>query len=697
MTFQHPGTSTNLQHHNTPRVFIVVGTAPQCHVLHLLNRYPCSLLIVADAFTELAKFRLPPGLQERVYFLPLSENETAKWLTTNRGTEEQQRAIDPLSDFSASTGNAALPGVGLLSMRHALDQPPTTRMLDELAPRLRELAGGDLPAIHVEAFCSQAGGTSTLGGPEATQRISTHLAEETDLPVHVKVFVLGGITFEGRGNPRTQLNAGSGMADWIKLVRQPSHPCVTVDVTFGEVSPVGNNELKRSRLQIEQHTALNANAVRTRWIRDLSNRIVSGPIGACAKVRTDHCDALPVGEVLHNLASVYHPQIQELLRSEPSHHLLCDLEPGYDMRPVDVPDKELLLQRALDAPNADAVPEILAVESGIEAIEWSAVLSEGSRHSLEALVREAAVLPKSPTLYKKQLCLLLAIAVLSRRLLGDLNEEVNELSESLEFAEDQLMETWEAIVEPSFLPLKTTKRRHAEFEEAVDDFQRQSLGLLEAVLEKDSLTSLSLLVDDILQISFDRLHVLSQALENCIHSVAKPSKEPLVEAKPFEACFQDLLTSCLDSEIDEHFEQLRECVASVTRTGLTRITGAEDSNPDSIVSAVINGKAALRGPEWGGKKAAVDVRFFVYPSVSSADKQLLEAAHARHQSEAEIAFCCPSAPTLSVTKLDVTYCREVDDLFVPFYRTGLKKALVSDLSPLIVPDADIPSDIGLTL
>src|SRR6056297_3116732 len=147
-------------------------------------------------------------------------------------------------------------------MRDLLQQPDVIERLGKLVPLLVEMSNGELEAILAIIFSGLGGGVGSIGTVLLMDAIKDALQQQTNLPLHFEVHLVGAVTFQGDGFCRTQQNAACALTDWA--VRAAGESRFTVTLFGYELPPVGTNRNARNLLLRAQQTALSSDGVQAR-------------------------------------------------------------------------------------------------------------------------------------------------------------------------------------------------------------------------------------------------------------------------------------------------------------------------------------------------------------------------------------------------------------------------------------------------
>lgn len=678
----------------------MVGTAWLTLVEHCeIFREPFVLLPV-DVQPEIDKLDLKQFGARYLYPLAVGDNQAVHAMVSEFGTAEQVAALEHLPHAGSRDGMAGVRGIGGAAVRRLVSSEDFRRLLaDQLVPLLTTLSGGEMPALHLTHLQGTSGGMGSKGGFVFLDAVLNELIRHTQANIQCDVHLIGSVTYNSPDFPRVRENGSASVGEWLAVSRQPRSQRVTIKVTCHEVAPVGFNKVERDRLLIEQFQGLHSDGLEEAFQVGGANDVYSGPYGHIKLIQSDHMNRLPDTAIAADVAREILPEFATLLRIEP------DLDLGHRLHFKGRHRQKLArpsISQILDRAFLDPIEELIqsATQDGY-ATQYVPVIRLRDGRSLRLDDVRSTLAKPTGTLEElhDRISVLKTSHEIVQRVLDDVLDEHAYLRKVYERQVRRAVRRLEQLVGTSLVGLlygEATKIQHAF--DALDDLQAayDEKRDVEAkiVALKSALRQLREQADDLANKARALVRVLKAVQPQ---GDAKRAK-PVVVARPLNDLLEDLIDMIeRDAPLDAFVKRLAQGAKYVTPNGLAAIVGAPDATVDSIVRATIEGDFPVRGPHWGGvTRRDQGKRFIVFPPVKREIREAIEhQARSMRGTWGQVTFARTAVGTLNVVALEVNACRDLHDVWTPYYAHGLKLALHSHLAPLFVSDVGPLMELGL--
>lgn len=195
-----------------------------------------------------------------------------------------------------------------------------------------------------------------------------------------------------------------------------------------------------------------------------------------------------------------------------------------------------------------------------------------------------------------------------------------------------------------------------------------------------------------------KLTLLAKKLKSCLPKGDERRDPKLVVPLPLAERFAELLRYAESSSPTKArlIDLLSTAVASVTIEGLADIAQCEPSIDAVVGSVLARRNVQYRCPAWGGEKQ-LNPTFekIVFPPVTQELRTKIEK-HAGNESR-RIAFADAASGSPNIVCIETVYAKEVSDVVTPFYDAGVRRALSSELAPLLVVNPAAFEELGYQL
>jgi hypothetical protein len=678
----------------------VVGTA-FLRLMEYLPVFPRAVILAVDVPEELATLKLRSDSHRFLFTVPIGQEQTVQSIVASFGTADQLTAIEQLPSAGSSEGMAQLRGIGGAAMRQLTKRQEFQRLLrEQLIPLLTMQSGGEMPRLRYVHLQGTAGGMGSEGGIVLFDHVLDALLENCNAAIQSEVHLLGGLSFDGPDFPRVRENSAASVGQWLSKCRHPASDRVWISMFCSELLPVGRNKQQRDSLLLEQYQALFASTIASELSINRSNETLSGPFGSSRLVQSDHFRALAVSKVVADIARVYEPLVAAMVRTTGDIGRVQSFR--WRSRTTELPRETVngALDRALETAASELIDSI--TRRGVQ-IDFTPVvtLRDGRQLPLDNVRATFATPLSTVDQASERICLLRTCRVACRQMrselllrLGELERAILRMERKAIWAVFRLHGAWlfglffreETTVDKAF-------RVFTELQQAWDD-RYEAEAMLQAVE-----ASVAQLTPEIGELT-GKLKGLSRILRRALPQGDARQQKPHVIPVPIDEMFSSLLDLVERRASYEAFEHLlAQGVKFVTPRGLAKIVGAADTSVEAIVRATVAGDAATRGPHWGGiVREDQNRQFLVFPPV---EPDLARGIAEHHQGLADafgkITFAETALGSVNVIVLEVTSCRVLDDIWVPYYQQGLDRALRSDLAPLFLSDASTRPLLTATL
>lgn len=680
---------------------ITVGTSFQNLVPNLLQNSRL-LILAVDVQYELDKLVIPDDVRHRVVLLPVGNHMTVQQLVAKSGTEAQQEAVRNLPPISASDGLAQVPCGGVAAVRELLARQNVQQWLEDIVPQLIQQSNGNVPQVRIRIKAGTAGGMASQGAIIFVGALLTILQDSGISSVDIVIDLIGGISFAGRRFSRTQQNSACSLVAWLKQIRAESAISVTYQLSVFEVQPVGDDRTLRNRFIADQQSSFDSPDVQNHIRQIRSNHAADGEIGNVMKVETRNHKPVSDEQIKNDIATEYLPEVESLLETAPAFAQVTRLRFDYeDSRQQPKPADDLidqLLEVARDSGEEDALFDLIDPGSSFVSVELETEFLNGSCLPLNRLTEHFSGTPATPGAFRQQLGLVMAIHERCSDELQEAEELSDELTLSLDDAIQDFRKTLRRAAFPRRFSWKGEQRRLDDLCNTIDHYRDCVSTLRDVLAEIQLLDSAVQETQQLIDQDFDRVSFLMGQLKRNVNFTEHVSRKPMATAKPLEQTFRDLFAASLNRAGRSSVlgQALRHSVATVNPRGLQSIVDAADASVDSIVAAVQSGRNATDGPAWGGQPTHADsIHFIVYPFVTAVHQNLLKTLHREAGTGVHVAFARPTAASLNVVHLKLTFCRQLSDLLTDYYQSGIRKVVDDPASAMFLEDKSILSDIGI--
>jgi hypothetical protein len=679
---------------------IVVGTACLPLAEHAELFQGPTVMMLVDAPAELNKVAIKRLGGRFVFRLELGDDQAIHTIVNEFGTPEQAAAVAKLPRTGSREGMAQLRGVGTAVVRKLVSPPEFQRLLaEQIVPLLRKLSGGQMPVVRLILLHGTGGGTGSGGGMVMASAAMEVIVAVTQANVHCEVHLIGAITFEAPNFARTRENSAAAIAEYLALCGAPRSDRVWVRLFCHELFPVGNDKRERDRMLIEQYQALQAEAIQSTFQISGPNSIGDGPFGHVRLLQADHMQRLSDVTIAANVARAHRREIALLLKVEP------DLDPQHQFS-WHVPRRRKLarvtLAQILDRAFLDPVEELIqaTLQDGMEVHYVATVrLRDGRELRLDDVRATLAKPTMTIDELRDRLGVLKTCREMCQQIADELRDELAMIFTGYRRATRIAIRRLQQLVKLTLSGL--LYGNSAKIERAMDALEE----LREIHDEKrDVEAKLRALKNALHQLDEDLTDLTSKLRRLCrVLRAAQPQgdakrEEPVIVARDVNDLLPDLLDLVeRDAPQNEFISLLTLGVKYVTPRGLAAIVGAPDATIDAIVRATMDGHFHRHGPHWGGAtRRDQATTFIVYPPVAaSIEKAIREQARSMRDTWGQITFARTALGAVNVLAVEVVACRDLHDVWVPYYAQGLERALASPLAPLFVADTAPLIALGL--
>lgn len=679
-------------------VVTVVGTAFLALVQYA-RLLPRCVILAIDVPEELGQLCVRSSPSHILFTISAGRDQTVQSIVKKYGTAQQLESLYNLPRAGSGEGMAQIRCIGGAAMHQLLDRHETKRLIrEQIIPMLHMLGGGEIAYVHHLHFQGTAGGMGSEGGIVLFDYMTKELLADNHVVIHSEVHILGGISFNGPDFLRVRENSAASVASWIHKCRHPAADRVWTTLYCQELYPVGKNKPERDAFLLEQHQALMAPAVANDLKINRSNETVSGKWGNVRLVQSDHFRALSAKKRAADIAANYRPIVDDVLRTTADLGRVEALRWKSSAIAKPRESVEGALERVLDAEAQEIIESVSRPGCTHKQIPFI-VLKDGRTLWMDNVRSTFATPLRTVQDARERMCLLRTCRLVCKQEAAELRAKAAELEREIEKLERQVMKSLSVLQGWWVLGLLTSDERKIEKAfQSLNDLQQACDALHEIETKLTAIeSSLTQLARERADLS-GKLKSLSRLLRRALPHGDARHNAAVIEARPIDELFADLL-DLVERQVDvgEFVHLLLQGVQRVKPRGLAEIVGAPDTSIEAIVRAVVAAEHVVHGPNWGGLARDDQARrFIVFPPV---DLELARGIAEQHQSLPDtfgtVAFAETALGSVNVVILEVTSCREIEDVWVPYYQKGLARACESPMSALYVSDTAPLRELGL--
>lgn len=663
------------------------------------------LAVIADVTKELALLRVD---SERVLTLPLSDWGTVAALVKDAKvcgltlSPDLDNLLAHLPTASLEEGMCQVALWGDLAIQVIEAQGRLEELKEEIFKRALWIAKGELTAVRMVEWESQAGGTGKGAGPRLAHILVRTFLERSPATVIWEKLYIGNLTFVGLGN-NVLPNAVHLWADVADVLNGDRNAREIRELWLTELPlrqremPIGAHKEIRDALVGVLAQALFSSKVREEIGRRRSNRSFEHPLGSLKIVRADFWDFLGEEQLL--LAGTTH-HIQELRSLEARiptadvcQRVEVTLEESGHWRggaPKEIAD---LLRTSAEKPGL-LQTEIWATPDYSGRVV--AFFAENESVLFDTLLH--APPPSSPEEYLQTRCQYTSIQRV-------LTEALDQERERRPVVEASLTEATQALKRAvGVLYPETWWEKGVSFLSSLwpwaDDpilvfgraLSRYRSAATEALQSRAKMAALSGALAQLDAESARYKGEIDRTVTFLEHFSQGASRSTaLVIFKPLAAVFAALLQAAGAQDQEKLRQILHGSIGGVTQKGLAQIVGVKDAELREVLGKLATGTPPYQGPMWGGRsdRKSPRHRFFVLPPLESQTRTAVfrEAVATGLSSQVVVLEADTLVAGLTIVVLEVYEVERLDEVFTALYRHYAEKALGSESRSLFtIPD-----------
>jgi len=425
--------------------------------------------------------------------------------------------------------------------------------------------------------------------------------------------------------------------------------------------------------------------------RNSPNMQVAGNVGGTHLIRTDHFHAIDIRRIAGIVARHYLPVIRGIMLESADVDSVRSVGFVPDHRPLKREGITSILQAAIEL-SVEEIVEATIAPARVHGYQVQVRLVNGKVFSMEHVKVTFGTPLVTEKDASKRLRALRTCNEVCIRELEQLAKQFEGADEDLEWATQEavvvvrrLQNGWLGWITSGF---QSFDRRMSQVEQALTELRRASDEVLRL---QSKIAASERALDELSEeerLLISKLTCLVKRLKSCLPQGDERRDSKLVNPLPLSVRFSELLRYAESTPATKQLliELLSTAVESVTIEGLADIAQCEPSI-DAVVGSVLARKnVTYRCPAWGGEtQLNPSHEKIVFPPVSAELRAKIEA-HAGSESR-RIAFAGAASGTPNIVCIETVYALQVSDVITAFYEAGVRRALESNLAPLLIVNA----------